>query len=72
MPALAILIVLAPLAGRPAVLAGERARVAGIAQAVGAAVAFGCSLALLAVLDGGPPLLEWDGFCTWTPSTGSS
>jgi hypothetical protein len=54
------------------VLAGARARVAGIAQAVGAAVVFGCSLALLAVLDGGPPLLEWDGFCTWTPSTSSS
>jgi hydrogenase-4 component F len=62
MTALAILIALAPLAGAAAALAGARARVAGIAQAAGAAVAFGCSLALLAVLDGGPPLLKWDGF----------
>ncbi len=72
MTALAILVALGPLTGPIAALAGARARVAGISQAAGAAIAFGCSLALLAVLDGGPPLLEWDGFCTWTPSTGSS
>ena len=59
---LAILIPLAPLTGPAAALAGARARVAGIAQAAGAAVAFGCSLALLAVLDGGGPLHAWDGF----------
>jgi len=62
MTALAILITLGPLTGPAAALAGARARLAGVAQAAGAAVAFGCSLALLAVLDGGRPLYRWDGF----------
>jgi hydrogenase-4 component F len=62
MIALAILIVLGPLAGPAAAIAGARARVAGVAQAVGAAIAFGCSIALLAALDGGRPLAGWDGF----------
>jgi len=62
MTALAILIALCPLTGPAAAMAGARARVAGIAQAAGAAIAFGCSLALLAVLDGGAPLARWDGF----------
>jgi len=62
MIALAILVALGPLAGPAAALAGARARPAGVAQAAGAAVAFGCSLALLAMLDGGRPLFAWDGF----------
>jgi formate hydrogenlyase subunit 3/multisubunit Na+/H+ antiporter MnhD subunit len=62
MTALAILVALGPLTGPAAALAGARARLAGIAQAAGAALAFGCSLALLAVLDGGRPLDAWDGF----------
>jgi hydrogenase-4 component F len=62
MTALAILVALSPLTGPVAALSGARARVAGIAQAAGAATAFGCSLALLAMLDGGPPLAGWDGF----------
>ncbi len=62
MTALAIVIVLAALAGPAAALAGARARLAGLAQAAGAAIAFGCSIALLALLDGGPPLQSWDGF----------
>jgi hydrogenase-4 component F len=62
MTALAILVVLAPLSGSAAGLAGVRARMAGVAQAAGAAVALGCSLALLVLLDGRPPLAGWDGF----------
>ena len=62
MTALAILVVLGPLTGPAAAIAGARARLAGVAQAAGAAVAFGCSLALLAILDGGRPLFAWDGF----------
>jgi hydrogenase-4 component F len=62
MTALAIVVVLAPLAGAAAALTGARARVAGIALAAGAAIGFGCSLALLAMLDGGRPLAGWDGF----------
>jgi len=62
MTALAILVALGPLTGPAAALAGARARLAGAVQAAGAAVAFGCSLALLAVLDGGRPLYAWDGF----------
>jgi hydrogenase-4 component F len=62
MTALAFLVVLAPLAGAAAALTGARARVAGAALAAGAAVGFGCSLALLAMLDGGLPLTRWDGF----------
>ena len=62
MTALAILIALGPLAGSAAALAGARARWAGLAQAGGAAVALGCSIALLVTLDGHPPLAGWDGF----------
>ena len=62
MTALAILIVLGPLAGPAAAIAGARARLAGIAQAAGAVIAFGCSLALLMMLDGRAPLFGWDGF----------
>jgi hydrogenase-4 component F len=62
MTALAILIALGPLAGPVAALAGARARLAGMAQAGGAAAALGCALALLVMLDGRPPLLAWDGF----------
>ena len=62
MTALAIVIVLAALTGPVAALAGARARLAGLAQAAGAAIAFGCSIALLALLNGGPPLRGWDGF----------
>jgi len=62
MTGLAILVALSPLTGPIAALAGARARLAGTAQAVGAAIAFGCSLALLALLDGGKPLAGWDGF----------
>jgi hydrogenase-4 component F len=62
MTALAILAALGPLSGSVAGLAGARARVAGVAQAGGAAVALGCSLALLVLLNGRAPLLGWDGF----------
>ena len=62
MTALAILVVLAPLAGPAAAIAGARAWLAGLAQAAGAVVAFGCALALLAELDGGGHLAGWDGF----------
>jgi hydrogenase-4 component F len=62
MTALAILVALAPLSGSAAGLAGAQARVAGVAQTTGAAVALGCSLALLVLLDGRPPLAGWDGF----------
>jgi hydrogenase-4 component F len=62
MTALAILIALGPLTGPAAAIAGARARLAGIAQAAGAVVAFGCSLALLVMLNGRAPLFGWDGF----------
>ena len=62
MTALAILAALGPLTGPAAAIAGARARLAGIAQAAGAAIAFGCSLALLVTLGGRAPLFAWDGF----------
>jgi len=70
MTALAILIALAPLAGPVAALAGARARLAALAQAAGAAVALGCAVALLARLDGHPPLQAWDGFLYVDPLSG--
>jgi hydrogenase-4 component F len=70
MTALAILIALGPLTGPAAAMAGARARLAGIAQAAGALVAFGCALALLAELDGRPPLAGWDGFLYVDPLGG--
>jgi hydrogenase-4 component F len=70
MTALAILIALGPLAGPAAAIAGARARLAGIAQAAGALVAFGCALALLAELDGHQPLAGWDGFLYVDPLGG--
>ncbi len=70
MTVLAILIVLAPLAGPAAALAGGGARKAGLAQTAGAVVAFGCAIALLALLDGRPPLLGWDGFLYADPLSG--
>jgi hydrogenase-4 component F len=70
MTALAILVVLGPLAGPAAAIAGARARLAGLAQAVGAVIAFGCSLALLAGLAGQPPLEGWDGFLYVDPLGG--
>jgi hydrogenase-4 component F len=62
MTALAILVALGPLAGPAAAIAGARARLAGLAQAVGAVIAFGCALAVLAELEGGGHLAGWDGF----------
>src|SRR5580658_9650092 len=62
MTALVILVVLGPLAGPAAAIAGARARLAGLAQAGGAAMALGCALALLTMLDGRAPLAGWDGF----------
>jgi hydrogenase-4 component F len=62
MTALAILVVLGPLAGPAAGIAGARARLAGAAQAAGAVIALGCALALLVTLDGRGPLAGWDGF----------
>ncbi|HEX4088987.1 MAG TPA: proton-conducting transporter membrane subunit [Trebonia sp.] len=62
MTALAILTVLAPLAGPAVALAGARARASSMALAVGAAVALGCAIALLTELAGGRPLQGWDGF----------
>jgi hydrogenase-4 component F len=70
MSALAILIALGPLTGLAAALAGARARLAGLAQAAGALVAFGCALALLVELDGHPPLAGWDGFLYVDPLGG--
>jgi hydrogenase-4 component F len=70
MSALAILIALGPLTGVAAALAGARARLAGLAQAAGALVAFGCALALLVELDGRPPLAGWDGFLYVDPLGG--
>ena len=72
MTALAILIALGPLTGPTAAIAGARARLAGIAQAAGAVIAFGCSLALLVMLDGRAPLVAGTASCTWTRSAGSS
>jgi hydrogenase-4 component F len=62
MTALAILVALGPLTGPAAAIAGARARLAGLAQAVGAVIAFGCALAVLAELEGGGHLAGWDGF----------
>jgi hydrogenase-4 component F len=70
MTALAILIVLGPLAGPVAALAGARARLAGIAQAAGATAALGGAAALLTLLNGGPPLRGWDGFLYADPLSG--
>ena len=70
MSALAILIALGPLTGQAAALAGARARLAGLAQAAGALVAFGCALALLVELNGHPPLAGWDGFLYVDPLGG--
>jgi hydrogenase-4 component F len=70
MTALAILIVLAPLAGPAAALAGARARLAAIVQSAGAAVALGCAVALLTRLNGHPPLQGWDGFLYADPLSG--
>jgi hydrogenase-4 component F len=70
MSALAILIALGPLTGLAAALAGARARLAGLAQAAGALVAFGCALALLVELNGHPPLAGWDGFLYVDPLGG--
>ncbi len=70
MTVLAILIVLGPLGGSAAAIAGARARAAGIAQATGAAIALGCSLALLVQLDGRAPLAGWDGFLYVDPLGG--
>jgi hydrogenase-4 component F len=62
MTALAIIIVLAPLAGLGAALAGAGARTAGVISAAGAAAALGCAIAMLARLDARPPLSGLDGF----------
>jgi hydrogenase-4 component F len=62
MIALAILAALGPLAGSAAAIAGARARLAGLAQAAGALISLGCSIALLAEVNGGRPLQGWDGF----------
>jgi hydrogenase-4 component F len=70
MTVLAILVALGPLSGSAAAIAGVRARLAGLAQAAGAAVALGCSLALLALLGSGPPLAGWDGFLYVDPLGG--
>jgi hydrogenase-4 component F len=67
---LAILTVLAPLAGPAAALAGARARCAGLVQATGATAALGCSIALLTLLNGGRPLEGWDGFLYADPLSG--
>ncbi len=70
MTALAILVVLGPLAGSAAALAGARARWAGLAGSTGAAVALGCAIALLVTLDGHRPLAGWDGFLYVDPLGG--
>jgi hydrogenase-4 component F len=70
MTALAVLIALAPLAGPAAALAGARARLAALVQSAGAAVALGCSIALLTTLNGGRPLEGWDGFLYADPLSG--
>jgi len=70
MTALAILIALGPLSGSAAAIAGARARLAGVAQAAGALITFGCSLALLVLLEGRAPLAGWDGFLYVDPLGG--
>jgi len=70
MTALAILVALGPLAGPAAAMSGARARLAGVAQAGGAAVALGCSLALLVGIEGRAPLAGWDGFLYVDPLGG--
>jgi hydrogenase-4 component F len=70
MTALAILVALGPLAGPAAAIAGARARLAGVVQAGGAAVALGCSLALLVGIEGRAPLAGWDGFLYVDPLGG--
>ncbi len=70
MTALAILIVLGPLSGSVAAIAGARARAAGLALAAGAAIALGCALGLLVLLDGRAPLAGWDGFLYVDPLGG--
>jgi hydrogenase-4 component F len=70
MTALAILVALGPLGGSAAALAGARARLAGLAQAAGALISFGCSIALLAGVNGGRPLEGWDGFLYVDPLGG--
>jgi hydrogenase-4 component F len=67
---LAILAALSPLTGPAAAIAGARARLAGVAQAAGAAVALGCSLTLLVTLDGHASLFAWDGFLYLDPLGG--
>jgi hydrogenase-4 component F len=67
MTALAILVALTPLTGPVAVLAGARARLAGMVQAAGAAAALGCAIALLAAHG---TLLAWDGFLYVDPLGG--
>ena len=74
MTALAILIALGPLAGPPAALGG-RAGPAGRHRpgGRGARWPLGCSLALLAMLDGGAAAARpGTASCTWTRSAGSS
>jgi hydrogenase-4 component F len=70
MTALAILVAVSPLTGLAAGLAGARARLAGLAQAAGALVAFGCAVALVAGLGGGRPLQRWEGFLYVDPLGG--
>jgi hydrogenase-4 component F len=70
MTALAVLIALAPLAGPAAALAGARARLSALVQSAGAAVALGCSIALLTHLSGRLPLQGWDGFLYADPLSG--
>jgi hydrogenase-4 component F len=70
MTILAVVIALGPLTGPAAAIAGARARLAGLAQAAGALVAFGCALALLAGLDGHAPLAGWAGFLYVDPLGG--
>ncbi len=62
MTALAILIVVGPLAGPTAALAGARARVAGTTGAGGAAISLASAVALLAGQLHRAPLTGWNGF----------
>ncbi len=62
MTALVLLTVLGPLAGPLGAIGGARARVAGVAQAAGGALAVGCAIALLTVLLHHRTLLSWNGF----------
>jgi hydrogenase-4 component F len=70
MTALAVVIALVPLAGPIAALAGARARLAALVQSAAAAVALGCSIALLTQLNGHAPLQGWDGFLYADPLSG--